>query len=249
MKKQRHKTDKWAKMFKKRLGTNPLERIIKFANINYEFHQLIQSKFNKNISFIEYGAGTAFHSFCFNIYGYKGTATDVDDSVLNLIKKTAKKLQINIKIEKQDIINNKIQVKNKTFTFSDGVLEHFTKEEIIKSLKNQKSADYITFSVPTKKAKLDETSYGDEILYPYKEWIKMCKEVYPNSKIEVYPVCSSKLIFIILRKIIPFISEDRSKFNKIIKIINNLLFKIENRYAASIWVLIYNNEKHNTSIK
>jgi len=243
MKKHTHNPEHWRKIFEGRIGNSPIKELLRFSNADYNFHNLINSLFPpKNYAILEYGAGSGFHSICFRIYGFRVVCTDIESSVVELINSTKKDLHIDFETGEFDIITEGVKRRNKSplVTFSDGVLEHFTEKEIISALKNQKKADYVTFSVPTNRAKSDETSYGDENLHSVKKWLELSKKVYPNSKITIYPVSHNNLVFYAFRRIVPLSTSKQSKFGRFIGFFNRNLRSIENRLAGSVYVVIEN---------
>ena len=109
-------------------------------------------KYSKNKKIIECGCGTGKISTYFQNKGYSVTAVDIDDEILHLAKNIVKKSSFSEmpKFEIMSILN--LQYKNKSFdvAFSNGVLEHFTDDEIIKILMEEmRIADIVIFGVPS----------------------------------------------------------------------------------------------------
>ena len=101
------------------------------------------------------------------------TAVDIDDEILHLAKNIVKKSSFSEmpKFEIMSILN--LQYKNKSFdvAFSNGVLEHFTDDEIIKILMEEmRIADIVIFGVPSKYFNDDEFMHGDERYLTREEW-------------------------------------------------------------------------------
>ena len=128
----------------------------------------------KNIQkIIECGCGTGKISTYFQNKGYSVTAVDIDDEILHLAKNIVKKSSFSKmpKFEIMSILN--LQYKNKSFdvAFSNGVLEHFTDDEIIKILMEEmRIADIVIFGVPSKYFNDDEFMHGDERYLTREEW-------------------------------------------------------------------------------
>ena len=77
-----------------------------------------------------------------------------------------------------------LKYKNKTFdvAFSNGVLEHFTDNEIIKILKEEiRIADVVVFGVPSKYFNDNEFMHGDERYLTKEKWRTLIKKA--NGKI------------------------------------------------------------------
>ena len=130
-------------------------------------------KYSKNKEIIECGCGTGKISTYFQNKGYSVTAVDIDDKILNLAKNIVKKSSFSEmpKFEIMSILD--LQYKNKSFdvAFSNGVLEHFTDDEIIKILiEEMRIADIVIFGVPSKYFNDDEFMHGDERYLTKEEW-------------------------------------------------------------------------------
>lgn len=130
-------------------------------------------KYSKNKKIIECGCGTGKISTYFQNKGYSVTAVDIDNEILHLAKNIVKKSSFSEmpKFEIMSILN--LQYKNKSFdvAFSNGVLEHFTDDEIIKILMEEmRIADIVIFGVPSKYFNDDEFMHGDERYLTREEW-------------------------------------------------------------------------------
>lgn len=130
-------------------------------------------KYSKNNKIIETGSGTGVLSTHMASLGYDVTGIDIDDNILKLSKKIAKNYNSQNKpiFQKKSIFE--LDYKKNTFdvSFSNGVLEHFTDEQIINTLKQQmKIAKIVIFGIPTKYFNREEAMYGDERYMSYKFW-------------------------------------------------------------------------------
>lgn len=134
--------------------------------------KLIKKYSSKN-KIIESGSGTGVLSTYMASLGYDVTAIDIDKDILNLSKEIADKYDA---INKPDFVCKSIfelDYKEKEFdvSFSNGVLEHFTDEEIINTLKQQMFiSNFVIFGIPTKYFKQSEAMYGDERYLKFKYW-------------------------------------------------------------------------------
>lgn len=130
-------------------------------------------KYSNNKKIIESWSGTGVLSTYMAFIGYGAVGIDIDKKILFLSKKIAKKYNskkkpnfINKSIFKLDYEKNSFDV-----SFSNGVLEHFTDEEIINTLKQQMNiAKIVIFGIPTKYFNQEEAMYGDERYMNYKFW-------------------------------------------------------------------------------
>lgn len=130
-------------------------------------------KYSPNKKLIESGSGTGILSTYLASLGFDSVAIDIDKDILNLSKKIAK--EYGAKNKPKFMIDSilKLNYKNKEFdvSFSNGVLEHFSDKEIIKTIKKQlKIANTVIVGIPTKYFDDDEAMYGDERFLKLKFW-------------------------------------------------------------------------------
>lgn len=141
-------------------------------------------KYSKNKKIIECGCGTGKISTYFQNKGYSVTAVDIDENILKLAENIVERSSFKEtpKFEVMSIMN--LKYKNKTFdvAFSNGVLEHFTDNEIIKILKEEiRIADVVVFGVPSKYFNDNEFMHGDERYLTKEKWRTLIKKA--NGKI------------------------------------------------------------------
>lgn len=130
-------------------------------------------KYSPNKKLIESGSGTGILSTYLASLGFDSVAIDIDKDILNLSKKIAK--EYGAKNKPKFMIDSilKLNYKNKEFdvSFSNGVLEHFSDKEIIKTIKKQlKIANTVIVGIPTKYFDDNEAMYGDERFLKLKFW-------------------------------------------------------------------------------
>ena len=130
-------------------------------------------KYSPNKKIIEAGSGTGILSTYLASLGFDSVAIDIDKDILNLSKKIAK--EYGTKNKPKYMIDSilKLNYKNKEFdvSFSNGVLEHFSDKEIIKTIKKQlKIANTVIVGIPTKYFEDNEAMYGDERFLKLKFW-------------------------------------------------------------------------------
>lgn len=130
-------------------------------------------KYSKNNKLIESGSGTGVLSTYMASLGYDVTGIDIDKDILKLSKKIAKNYNSKNKpnFQIKSIFELDYKKNNFDVSFSNGVLEHFTNEKIIDTLKQQmKIAKIVIFGIPTKYFNQEEAMYGDERYMSYKFW-------------------------------------------------------------------------------
>ena len=130
-------------------------------------------KYSPNKKIIEAGSGTGILSTYLASLGFDSVAIDIDKDILNLSKKIAK--EYGAKNKPKFMIDSilKLNYKNNEFdvSFSNGVLEHFSDKEIIKTIKKQlKIANTVIVGIPTKYFDDNEAMYGDERFLKLKFW-------------------------------------------------------------------------------
>lgn len=143
---------------------------------------LIKKYAKKNI--IECGSGTSVVSIYLASLGYEVTAIDIEDDVIRLSKKLAKdyyntleNCKPKLNFEKKSIFELDYPKDSFDVAFSNGVLEHFTDHEIIKTIKQQLYTAKITIvGIPTKYFEKKEAKYGDERVLELSYWRKLIKE-------------------------------------------------------------------------
>ena len=130
-------------------------------------------KYSRNNKLIESGSGTGVLSTYMASLGYDVTGIDIDEDILKLSKKIAKNYNSKNKpnFQKKSIFELDYKKNYFDVSFSNGVLEHFTNEQIIDTLKQQmKIAKIVIFGIPTKYFNQEEAMYGDERYMSYKFW-------------------------------------------------------------------------------
>ena len=136
-------------------------------------------KYSPNKKIIEAGCGTGILSTYLASQGFESTAIDIDKDILNLSKKISK--EYGSKTTPKFMIDSILELKYKKnefdVSFSNGVLEHFSDKDIIKTLKKQMNiASTVIVGIPTKYFDDDEAMYGDERFLKIKYWRKMIEK-------------------------------------------------------------------------
>jgi ubiquinone/menaquinone biosynthesis C-methylase UbiE len=134
----------WADFYKEDLNSQEFLRQVK---IHEEFFNSILSQSPKKI--LEAGCGSALFSIFLSRPGYDCTAVDLDSNVLRVAKRNSQRWGAKIQFSQCDI--RQLPFNDQTFdvSFSQGVLEHFTNEEIMAALDEQlRVAKTVIFSVP-----------------------------------------------------------------------------------------------------
>lgn len=140
-------------------------------------------KYAINKKIIECGCGTGKISTYFQNNGYYVTAVDIDENILKLAKEIAEKSSFEKipKFEVMSILDLNYKTKQFDVAFSNGVLEHFSDENIIRILKEEiKIANTVIFGVPSRYFNDDEFMHGDERYLTEEKWEKLIQKANAN---------------------------------------------------------------------
>lgn len=122
---------------------------------------------------LELGTGSGHSSIALSFSNRKIIASDINDELL-------RKIQENNNLRKKNIDMFNICKREEIVVdcvFHQGLLEHFSDEEIILSLKEQaKVAKYIVFDIPNNKRFKKIKEFGNERFLSIKKWKKLIKE-------------------------------------------------------------------------
>lgn len=143
---------------------------------------LVEKYANKNV--IECGSGTSVVSIYLATLGYDITAVDIEDDVIKLSKELAKdyyntlnNCKPKLNFEKKSIFELGYEKDSFDVAFSNGVLEHFTDEEIIQIIKQQLYVAKTTIvGIPTKYFESKEAKYGNERVLELSYWRKLIRQ-------------------------------------------------------------------------
>lgn len=136
-------------------------------------------KYAKTKNIIEAGSGTGVLSTYMASIGYNSIGVDIDKEILELSKKISRIYNAKNKPEfiKKSIFELDYKKDQFDVSFSNGVLEHFSDDEIIRALEQQLYiANKVILGIPTKYFNQEEAMYGDERYLSYSTWRKLIKE-------------------------------------------------------------------------
>ena len=173
----------WGEIYQKdvdKKGGN-LPYVLGKINKKKKLINLVTKYTNKNI--IECGSGTSVVSIYLASLGYEVTAVDIEDDVIRLSKKLAKDYyntlgdcKPKLNFEKKSIFKLGYEKDSFDVAFSNGVLEHFTDEEIMQIIKQQLYVAKTTIvGIPTKYFDSKEAKYGNERVLELSYWRKLIR--------------------------------------------------------------------------
>ncbi len=178
-----NKNSHWGEIYQKdvdKKGGN-LPYVLGKINKKKKLINLVTKYTNKNI--IECGSGTSVVSIYLASLGYEVTAVDIEDDVIRLSKKLAKDYyntlgdcKPKLNFEKKSIFKLGYEKDSFDVAFSNGVLEHFTDEEIMQIIKQQLYVAKTTIvGIPTKYFDSKEAKYGNERVLELSYWRKLIR--------------------------------------------------------------------------
>lgn len=136
---------------------------------------------------VEVGCGSGTLSVFMSHMGCRVTAVDVDDDVLMRAEKASEALNGDVKFIKGDAFNLPFGDKEFDISFSQGVLEHFSDEDIVKMVTEQlRVSKRVMFSVPNRH--YNHKDFGNERLMSVCEWEKILSEFNIKVSKEYYPI-------------------------------------------------------------
>ena len=179
-----NKSSHWAEIYQKDIdkkGGN-LPYVLNKINKKRKLINLVKKYSDKNI--IECGSGTSVVSIYLATLGYNVTAIDIEDDVIKLAKSLAKDYykaidnsNPQIHFEKKTIFVLGYEKDSFDVAFSNGVLEHFSDDEIIQIIKQQLYvAKTVIVGIPTKYFDSSEAKYGNERVLELSYWRHLIKK-------------------------------------------------------------------------
>ena len=130
----------------------------------------------KEGSVLEAGCGTAYLSCLLADMNFKVTAGDIDEDVLSDAARRYSVPHNPVKFLKADLFKLDEQFTNDSFDTicHSGVLEHFSDEMIVETLKQQKTiAKKVVFKIPNSKTKMSASHFGDERFLKNSKWVEL----------------------------------------------------------------------------
>jgi len=179
-----NKSSHWAEIYQKDIdkkGGN-LPYVLNKINKKKKLINLVKKYSDKNI--IECGSGTSVVSIYLATLGYNVTAIDIEDNVIKLAKSLAKdyykavdNYNSQINFVKKSIFDLGYEKDSFDVAFSNGVLEHFSDDEIIQIIKQQLFvAKTVIVGIPTKYFDSSEAKYGNERVLELSYWRYLIKK-------------------------------------------------------------------------
>ncbi len=128
---------------------------------------------------LEAGCGTALLSLVLANYGFAVTALDLSKEVLDYAQRRVFLNKIHLNFTQGNILKLSSMYRDKYFDTicHSGVMEHFSDNDIILSLSEQrKVSKKVIFRIPNNRIKLTKEHFGDERLLSNKKWVSLIKK-------------------------------------------------------------------------
>jgi 2-polyprenyl-3-methyl-5-hydroxy-6-metoxy-1,4-benzoquinol methylase len=172
--KQKNEDQKWYELYKIDIEefSNPDEYFKYKLKYKKKFIEKV-IKYSKNKKVIETGCGTGLMAGYLQKLGLDVTALDLSQKVLDYAKEIATSSNViaPCKYTKGNILDLKYKKNTFDVSYSNGVLEHFNDEDIIKTLKQQMYiSKYVIFGIPSTYFNMNEKMLGNERGLTLKEW-------------------------------------------------------------------------------
>lgn len=168
--------NKWYELYK--IDVEEFESADKYIKykLNYKkkFIKIVKKYAKKNKKILEAGCGTGLLAGYFQKEGMTVTALDLNKKILDYAAEIARKSKIISECSEYkqgNILDLKNLSKDYEIIYSNGVLEHFNDEEIVKILKSELNfSKYVIFGVPSTYFNMNEKMLGNERSLTIKEW-------------------------------------------------------------------------------
>lgn len=166
--------NKWVEYFK-----NGQRTIFNHCLNKRQLIKLIIANTPEEGRILEAGCGTAMLSVILADSGFKVTALDLDEEVLDYAKNNIRLADKHLDFMAGDILKLSSLFEEKYFdvTCHSGVMEHFGDHDIVKGLSEQRIVSKkVIFSIPNNRNKLNKKFFGDERFLSNKKWIELIKQ-------------------------------------------------------------------------
>ena len=175
--KKKSEDDKWYELYK--IDIEEFDKPDDYIKYKLKYKKKFVNrviKYAKNKKVIEMGCGTGLMAGYLQKLGLEVVALDLSQPVLDYACRIAKQSNIisPCKYQQGDILNLEYRKNSFDVSYSNGVLEHFNDEEIIKILKQQMNiSKYVIFGIPSTYFDMSEKMLGNERGLTLKEWLTL----------------------------------------------------------------------------
>lgn len=165
-----HQTDKWSQFFDNEFF-NLFDRSIILKELIIQIRRIAKPP----ASVLESGCGSGLTSVLLANMGYKVTAIDMNPDLIQRLKRYEIAFP-NLSFRKMDMFRTNFTDKHFDIVFSQGTLEHYSNEDIVRALTEQKRiARIVVIDVPNTRGKIGD--YGDERSINRGQWRQLIESV------------------------------------------------------------------------
>lgn len=169
--------DKWYELYK--IDIEEFDKPDDYIKYKLKYKKKLINKIKKysgNGKLLETGCGTGLLAGYLQKEGFDVTAIDLSKKILDYAEYLATDSEIisPCKYKQMDILNLKFKKNSFDVAYSNGVLEHFGDEDVIKILKEQMDVSkYVIFGIPSTYFNMNEKMLGNERGLTLNEWKKL----------------------------------------------------------------------------
>ena len=152
---------------------NHFDRNVKiFTYFHAYYDMLIKiTKLTQGNRVLEIGAGSGLSSIALKDYGLNITSLDISPDVIQHILINQRSFRMFFPLICCDMFHLPFRANMFNMVYSQGVLEHFDENDVIKSLREQaRVGQRVLIDVPSDKAKGSEDAFGDERYWNWRKW-------------------------------------------------------------------------------
>lgn len=141
--------------------------------------ELVVAHTPKGGRILEAGCGTAMLSVILADQGFRVTALDLSEDVLEYGKKWQSLERLHLEMKQGDLLNLRSAFEAHAFdtVCHSGVMEHFSDEDIVKSLSEQRAISRrVIFNVPNHRNVLTDKHFGNERFLNNRKWVSLIQK-------------------------------------------------------------------------
>lgn len=174
-------SSRWAEFYQSELKNFASIEDYYINKISYKLPLLnLVSSFVKIGNTVELGCGTGlsciYLSKLHHLGNVKVFGIDRDEEMLEIAQSFSRNLNGNVLFQKGDILNWKPKLRFEV-AFNNGVMEHFSDEEIVRIIDNVFTySSYFVFGVPTSFFSEEQAINGDERFLSVQKWLNILSQ-------------------------------------------------------------------------
>lgn len=164
---------KWSQIYKNQIDESTSIDVFIKNRLAYKqkLIDIIEKYGNSGKRLLEVGCGSGITTTFLAKNGYQVIGIDSDPDMIKLAKSISKQQKSNAYFAIDDIKTLTTTTEHFTVIFSNGVMEHFSNEDIILIINRHLSVcDYLIISIPSDYFSNDQKMFGDERFMDVETW-------------------------------------------------------------------------------